>query len=370
MIPIIDGHLDLAYNALAHDRDQTLTVKELRRREPAGGREGAGGSATVSLPDLRRGDIRTCVATIYVRSRSPLDPRESASRMADDYSSPAQAHANARGQLAYYRMLEHLGELTIFQTRDDLVRRWQQYTQPDVRTQTVTASPSPVGCIIMMEGADAIVTPTEARDWFNLGVRMVSLVHGGANTYAVGTGEEGPLTEAGRLLLKQFDEIGMAVDLSHLSDTSFFEVMDRFEGRICATHNNARRFVPGNRHLTDEQIRLIVQREGVIGVVAFNPFLVPGWKRGTTPREAVAMTHVADQIDHICQITGDARHAAIGSDLDGGFGVESCPHDLDTIADLQKLAPILKSRGYSETDLTAIFHGNWLRFFSEALPET
>src|SRR5690606_16570494 len=161
---------------------------------------------------------------------------------------------------------------------------------------------------------------------------------------------EGPLTEAGRSLLRELETHGMIVDLSHLCDAGFFEVMDHVDGRLCATHNNARRFVPGTRHLTDEQVRLIVQRDGVIGVAAFNCFLVPGWKRGVTPREVVSLTHVADQIDHICQITGDARHAAIGSDLDGGFGVESCPHDLDTIADLSKLAPILHARGYSEAD--------------------
>jgi membrane dipeptidase len=96
--------------------------------------------------------------------------------------------------------------------------------------------------------------------------------------------------------------------------------------------------------------------------------LYPGWKRGETQPEVVGLTAVADHIDHVCQIAGSVKHAAIGSDLDGGFGTEQTPHDLDTIADLQKLAEILSSRNYSDADIDLIFHGNWLRFFQESLP--
>jgi membrane dipeptidase len=76
---------------------------------------------------------------------------------------------------------------------------------------------------------------------------------------------------------------------------------------------------------------------------------------------------VVDHIDHVCQLAGDSRHSGIGSDLDGGFGWEQSPHDLDTIADLQQVASILGGRGYSDEDVAAIMHGNWLRLLERAL---
>ncbi|MDP6051731.1 MAG: membrane dipeptidase, partial [Candidatus Latescibacteria bacterium] len=76
-----------------------------------------------------------------------------------------------------------------------------------------------------------------------------------------------------------------------------------------------------------------------------------------------------DHMDHICQLAGNARHAAIGSDLDGGFGGEQSPHDLDTIADEHKFVDLLADRGYSDDNVTAILHGNWLRLLRQAWGE-
>jgi membrane dipeptidase len=114
---------------------------------------------------------------------------------------------------------------------------------------------------------------------------------------------------------------------------------------------------------------MLIERNAVIGAALDSWMLCrSGWVRGQTPREAVTLCDVADHVDHICQLAGNAMHVGIGSDLDGGFGTEQTPLEIDTIADLQKLQPILKARGYSDDDVAGIFYGNWLRFFSEALP--
>ncbi|PJF33257.1 MAG: peptidase M19, partial [Candidatus Thermofonsia Clade 1 bacterium] len=97
-------------------------------------------------------------------------------------------------------------------------------------------------------------------------------------------------------------------------------------------------------------IRRLVERNGVIGVVPYNNFL---WQPGQRPaRKADApLSRVAEVIDHLCQIAGSARHVGIGTDFDGGFGAESTPDGLDTVADLLSLAPLLAARGYSQSDV-------------------
>ncbi len=219
-----------------------------------------------------------------------------------------------------------------------------------------------------MEGADPIVSPEQARDWWDLGLRAVGPAHYGRSHYAHGTGVEGPLSPGGRELLKEFNRLGMILDVTHLCDPSMEEALDLFGGRVLASHHNCRALVPGDRQLTDKQIKQLIARDAVIGVALDAWMLYPNWIRGQTKPEVVGLTDVVDHIDHVCQLAGDVRHSAIGSDLDGGFGIEQTPRDLNTIADLQKLADILSARDYSDADIDLIFHGNWLRFFRESLP--
>jgi membrane dipeptidase len=124
--------------------------------------------------------------------------------------------------------------------------------------------------------------------------------------------------------------------------------------------------VPGDRQFSDEQIRKLIERDAVIGAAFDNWMLYPGWVAGQTSSSVVSLETVIDHIDHVCQLAGNTRHAAIGSDLDGGFGREQSPGDLDTIADLQTIPPLLRKRGYTESDVEAIMHGNWLRVFRKA----
>jgi membrane dipeptidase len=220
-----------------------------------------------------------------------------------------------------------------------------------------------------MEGADPIVDVGQAKDWWDLGLRSVNLVHYGKSRYAVGTGDDGPLSADGVLLLEEFAKLGMILDVTHLSDTSFFEALDLFSGPVLASHNNCRALVPGDRQFSDRQLQTLIERDAVIGVALDAWMLLPGWQRGQSSRDEVALPAVVDHIDHICQLAGDAQHAAIGSDLDGGFGTEQTPLGLDRISDLQKLDRILQERGYSNEAIDDIFHGNWLRFFRRNLPQ-
>jgi membrane dipeptidase len=347
---LIDGHLDLAMNALNWDRNLDLTVKEIRQAE-AGMAEKGRGRGTVSLPELRAAEVAVSLATVIDRTARPGSPSSGSACQEISY-------AKAQGQLAYYRVLEAQGKVRMLSDWPGLkahVHAWKE--RPAVE---------PLGFILSMEGADPIVWPGQVGSWWEDGLRVVGLSHYGLSAYAHGTGTEGGLTGAGRELLREMDAVGMVLDLSHLADAAFWETLDAFAGPVLASHNNCRALVPGERQFSDEQVQAVVGRSGVIGVALDAWMLYPGWVKGETSNERVSLEAVADQIDHICQVAGNARHAAVGSDLDGGYGTEQCPWDLDTIADLQRIPGLLRNRGYGQADIEAIMHGNWLRFFEAA----
>jgi membrane dipeptidase len=199
-------------------------------------------------------------------------------------------------------------------------------------------------------------------------LRIIGPAHYGVSPYAHGTGTEGGLFPQGKPLLKIMEQVGMILDVTHLSDQCFDEALEIYGGPVLASHHNCRALVPDQRQLTDDQIRRLIERGAVIGAALDAWMMVPGWVRGkSTPEQTgVKLEHIIDHIDHICQIAGNARHVAIGTDLDGGFGKEQSPMDLDTIADLQKLPAMFSARGYSPTDIEGIMSGNWLRFFRDA----
>jgi membrane dipeptidase len=348
---IIDSHLDLAMNALLWNRDLEQGVYDIRRQE-ADMTEKGRGRGTVALPEMRAGQVAVCCATLIARLSRPGNPRSG-------YNSPNIACAMAQGQLAYYRLLEEGGQVRLISDWPTLaahLRQWE--VDADERL--------PLGFVLAMEGADPILSPEQVAWWWTQGLRVVSLSHYGLSSYAHGTDTEGGLTPLGRPLLAAMEKVGMILDLTHLSDESFWEALEAFDGPVMASHNNCRALVPGVRQFSDEQIQALIQREGVIGVALDAWMLHPGWIKGQTQPEVVSLEAVVDHIDHICQLAGNSRHAAIGTDLDGGYGTEQCPHDLDTIADLQKIPDLLRARGYDQEDVAAVMHGNWVRRFREA----
>lgn len=352
---IIDGHLDLAWNALQWNRNIQHSVYTLRTRESnlAGPGRGQG---TVALPEMRRGRLALCFATLLARSTGHAIQNL-------DYSSPYQAYAAAQGQLAYYRALHEAGEIRLILSRQDLdehIAAWDRW-EADV------SLPQPrVGLVISMESADPVLVPEQLSAWKEAGVRIIGPAHYGPGRYAGGTSTELGLGFEGKQLLREMDRLGILLDLTHLSDEAFWEAMDSFGGPVLASHNTCRALVPHQRQFDDRQIRALVARGGAIGVAFDNWMLRPGWTRGAKDNERVTLAHVVDHMDHICQLAGNSQHAAIGSDLDGGFGREQSPADLDTIADLQHIPEILSKRGYSDADISAIMHDNWLRLLRTA----
>ena len=358
---IIDTHLDLAWNALGWDRDITRSVAEINSLES--GMEGnARGRATTSLPEMRLGRVAVCLATVMARVNPRVRPVEGPSRVSIDHPNHRNAYAVAQGQLAYYRLLESEGQIRFIRNLADLDAHWQEW-----RNQG--RDDLPIGIILAMEGADPIAEPDQAADWFEDGLRSVSLAHYGKSRYAVGTGQSGPLSDAGVELLRQFDRLGMILDVTHLSQPGFFQALDSFGGPIMASHNNCRALVPGDRQFSDTQIRRLIDRDALIGVALDAWMLHAGWIIGETDREVVGLEAVADHVDHVCQLAGNCRHVGIGSDLDGGYGTEQTPHGVETIADLQKLADVFSDRGYADQDVAAVFHGNCLEFFRRWLPK-
>lgn len=347
---IIDAHLDLSWNALGWNRDLTRPVADIRAAEA--GMTGKGrGRGTVSFPEMRRGQIGIALATVLARA----NPKGESSI---DFRTQEIAYATAQGQLAYYRALERRGLCRMLRDAASIQQSFNEWqTSPQ---------DAPFGFILSMEGADPILSPDHAADWFADGLRVVGLAHYGPSAYAHGTGCEGGLTVRGRELLRVMEQLGIVLDLTHLSDESFWEAAKLFRGRVLASHNNCRSITPDCRQFSDDQIRLLTERNGVIGAALDSWMLVPGWKKDSPTNPRVTLEDVVRHIDHICQLAGNTRHVAIGSDLDGGFGTEQSPEDLDTIADLQKLAPLLRAHGYSNDDIQGIFHGNWMRFFTAA----
>ncbi len=348
---IIDAHLDLAWNALNWNRDLTRPISEIRKAE-SGMKEDHRGASTVCFEEMHRGEVGICLATVLARSSGLDEPRL-------DYRSRQIASAMALGQLAYYRILEAQGYLRKLKGPEDLdghLRQWNETKESSV----------PLGYILSMEGADPIISPNDVTNWWEDGLRVVGLAHYGLSAYARGTGACGGLTMSGVDLLRAMDEAGMILDVTHLADESFWQAVEHFKGPALASHCNCRSLVPGDRQLSDEQIRYLIERDAVIGVALDSWMLCPGYIPGETPNAAVSLERVVDHIDHVCQLAGSAGNAAIGSDLDGGFGKEQSPHDLETIADLQKIPGLLRMRGYKEANIEAIMRGNWLRFFRRA----
>ncbi|MEX2212517.1 MAG: membrane dipeptidase [Phycisphaeraceae bacterium] len=357
---IFDSHLDLGWCATSFNRDLTQTVEEIRKRETGMTDERSRGRNTLTLPELRKAGIGVCVATLLARS-GPEPKWQAMNKRTDlDSSSQSIAYAQAHGQLAYYRLLEAQGHMKQLRTGSDLKAHWQAYTTDPQHT--------PLGFILSMEGADPVIEPSQIGEWWDCGLRAIGPAHYGRSHYAYGTAVDGPLGDRGRDLLKAMRDAGLILDVTHLSDISFWEAVDLWDGPMLASHHNCRALVPGDRQLTDDQLKLLISRGSVIGAALDAWMLYPNWVRGETKPTVITLEAVADHMDRICQLAGNANHSAIGSDLDGGFGNEQTPGDMDTITDLQKLNAILARRGYSEADIDAIFHNNWLRFFSAALP--
>jgi membrane dipeptidase len=348
---IIDAHLDLSMNALEWNRDLRKPITEIREREKGMTDKPDRGNATVSLPELRKGNTGLVVATQIARYVAPENPLPG-------WHSPQQAWAQTQGQLAWYKAMEEAGEMVQVKDLPSLEKHlalWNDGKPVDGK---------PIGYILSLEGADSIVTVEYLEQAWQYGLRAMGPAHYGPGRYANGTDATGAMNKDGLALLRKMEELGMILDATHLCDDAFWQAMDHFHGAVWASHNNCRALVNHNRQYSDEQIRALIERGAVIGAAMDAWMIVPGWvrKQSTPMQMGCNLGKLIDHIDHICQLAGNALHIGIGSDLDGAFGKEQCPYDIETIADLQKIPSLLKDRGYDDTAIDNIMHGNWVRF--------
>jgi membrane dipeptidase len=339
---LVDAHLDLAYNAI---RGRAVT-------QPANAQTpDEDGTPSVGLPDLRQGHVDLICGTLFCMPHL--------GDAITGYKTPDQAHAAAKQQLHWYHQQEQQNQIRIIRHATDL------HDLPPNTAETRNPKPETriPALIILMEGADPIRTPAEAADWFNAGVRAVGLAWK-QTRYAGGTANPGPLTPEGIQLVHELDSLHIIHDVSHLAEQSFWQLLDTSSGPIMASHSNCRAIVPTDRQLSDDMIRALASRGGVIGINFYDKFLLPPSEYGTRP---ASLTDVVRHIQHICDLTGSANHVAIGTDMDGGFGAEHLPAEIHTSADLPMLADTLSTSGFTHAHIHAILAGNWTQFFQRSV---
>ena len=350
---IVDAHLDLSMNAMEWNRDLTNSIDDINGREHGLSDKPGRGRATVSFNELRKGNIGLVVATQIARYVSLNNPLPGC-------NSPQQAWAQTQGQLAWYKAMEEAGEL--FQIRDK-----KSLEQHLLNWQKEGNIKKPIGYILSLEGADSLINIDYLQKAYEYGLRAVGPAHYGPGRYANGTDSSGGLNQAGIELLHEMERLNIILDVTHLCEDAFWDAMNIFNGPVWASHNNVRSIVNHNRQFSDEQLKILINKGAVIGGALDAWMLVSNWTRGVSrPKELDCnLEKVVKHLDHICQIAGNTYHVGIGSDLDGGFGKEQCPYDLNTIADLQKLVPLLKKYGYNDADIDNIMHNNWLKFLKK-----
>ncbi len=371
---LIDAHQDLAWNMLTFGRDYTRAAHETRRHERRTGSQAYqhNGDTLLGWPDYQAGRVALIFATLFVApARRSLGPWD-----VECYRDGNEARLRYRAQLdAYHRLFdEHPDKFRLVENRTDLDACWQCWPgsagEDGDAVENDEPTVCPVGVVLLMEGGEAIGETTELEEWWARGLRLLGPAWAGTR-FCGGTGEPGPLTPEGYELLDAMADLHFGLDISHMDETAALQALDHYGGQVLASHANASALLKGvetNRHLSDRVIQGLIERDGVMGIVPHNPFLKAGWRQADG-RETVSLADVAAQIDHVCQIAGDASHVGLGSDFDGGFGWQSTPHELDTIADLQQLAPFLAEMGYGSEEIGAILGQNWHSWLQRALPE-
>lgn len=349
IIPLVDSHLDLAENVTLFSRDLTKSAAEIRITEKRTTRQ-----ATVSLPDLQRGKVAIVFATVTpgflaADVGDQFEPRSAI------YHTPEEAETQALKQITLYESWENQGLVRLIKSLNDLdhhLQLWQNDYKP--------------GLVLLMEGADPIVHVRDLPRWWKRGLRMIGLTFGDTR-YGSGvaggsaTLKEGGLTPEGVNLLGQMAELGFIWDISHQTEEGVWQGLDLRFPRVCASHANVQALTPTNRHLSDDVIRALAERNGVMGLTLYNGFLEPLWKKDKTISVTLKeqfQRHAA----YVANLTG-WNHVGIGSDLDGGFGYEESPLEIDSVADLYKVGSVIPFEAREE-----VLGANWINFLRSSLP--
>jgi membrane dipeptidase len=364
MTLIIDAHQDLAWNMVNLGRDYTRSAYDIRQQEKGTPIPAYNGNTLLGWPQYQQANVTIVFGTLYCTPRRC----DMGGYEIQVYETPQEAYTCYHQNLdAYFRLADHHPDkFRLLFSQFDLSTHLNEWQMHVAREQD---PPPPVGIVILMEGADGIREPEEVEEWFARGVRLIGPAWAGTR-YCGGTREPGPLTKQGYALLDHMADLGMVLDISHMDHQSARQALDHYAGQVIASHANAEALISGipiNRHLKDETIMQLIEREGVMGIVPVNHFLDWNW-RDHGGRDSIGLEKYIAQIDYVCQMAGNTHHVAIGTDFDGGFGVEFVPYEIDTIADLPKLIPQLEEKGYNQDDIDRILHGNWLRILQNNLP--
>lgn len=365
---IFDVHLDLSMNALEWNRDLRWSMEKIRRWEQNMKDKVDRGNNTVCFPEMRKGRVGLCVAT-QIGRYSPYFHR------LPGWNSPEQAWAQTQGQLMWYRAMEEAGEMVQITTAaqlDQQIDLWLKAPHCDGTPYVVDSKTKPeqlpIGYILSLEGADSIITLKHLERSYEQGLRALGPAHYGPGRYAHGTDAEGPLPAAGKDLIREMQQLGILLDVTHLCDECFWDALDIYDGPLWASHQNCRTLAPWNRQFADDQIKAVIERGGVLGMAFDAIMMVPGWvhHRSKPSDFQLKIERICDHIDHICQMAGNAKHVGIGTDLDGGYGTEQVPMDMNSIADLQTLPGLLTKRGYSAEDIEGIMWRNFADLLRKA----
>ncbi len=364
---LVDAHQDLAYNALTFGRDYRLSAREIRAAESGSVTIARTGDTLLGWPEFQQGQVALIFATLFL-----APPAHSPAWDTQVPRSAAQARGLWQGQVDYYRRLadEQPDMFRLVTARSGLARLFEEWERGQADLEAQPPRSHPTGLLFLMEGAEAIGSPRDLEEWWEAGVRLVGPVWAGDRFCGGMYNPQGSFTREGHELLEVMSGLGMGLDLSHMNEKSALQALDRYEGAVLASHANVRsilRQTDNERQFTDLTIRRLIERDGVMGVLPFGKFIRPGWSSGDDPQQTT-LDHLLAHIDAICQIAGDARHVGLGTDFDGGFGWPHVPYEINTIADLQKLAPRLQERGYSAEDASAILGGNWRALLERTLP--
>ncbi|GAB5496234.1 MAG: membrane dipeptidase [Phycisphaerales bacterium] len=338
-LPVFDAHLDLAYLAEL-GRDMAVPLDRDALPHPP---------ATVTLPELRSAGVTACLGTIFLEATDSPAP-------GDEPICYPPGDANE----AYFKGVNQLNRYHLWR-KEGLIRFFGDTDEDDKG-----GTNSQINLGILIEGADPIIEPHHLSFWAGRGVVAISLSWAVETRYAGGNSTSVGLSDLGRQLIGEMSRLGIVLDLSHLSERATMDALDFTDVRVCATHSNCRSLLgernnpSWQRHLSDDTIKTVAARKGVIGLNLFKQFVQ--WPIAETERPSIGQA--VDHIDHICQLTGSAQHVGIGSDLDGGFGANDVPLGIERASDLLKVIDELRTRGYSDADVRAIAYDNWAGFFS------
>ncbi|MHB8132951.1 MAG: dipeptidase [Anaerolineaceae bacterium] len=357
---MIDGHEDLAYNHLTFGRNYLNSALQTRESEKATIIPERGGGCMLGFPEWQKAKVAFIFSTIFAMPKQ----FQGGDWEKVTYKTANESKIVYQLQFDYYERLadENQDKFQIIQNLKQFINLWDAWNS-DVLME------HPIGMILLMEGAEGLSDAREISEWYEKGLRIAGPVWAGTK-FCGGSHQPGRFTRDGKLLLEIMADHQMGLDLSHMTEESALEALDLYPGVVLASHNTSRSLMNskhGERLLTDLTIRRLIERDGVIGVMPYNYFLVPDWTK-TSQRDKVTLNNLVDHIDHICQLAGNVDHVAIGTDFDGTIGFPEVPLELNSIADMPLLSSVLKLRGYQEQEIEKIFGFNWKRLIERILP--